>query len=193
VPDQLVRFVAERARRRDEDEFSAGVGFPGEVARDLDQILVALARFDQGVAQILIERDVAAEEQDMLPAIDRQGSDIGCPSGFLVEDLHVLRPAAARQGRADQSGDRKRRAGHDPVHQRHRRRIGSDNFLLGVHQDHRARIVKQRSAVFQQLQEPICVAFRQVGQILFEQRMMVALKPSHIDFPHRSLVRPAPL
>ena len=45
--DQLLGRVAQSAARRDEDELTIAVGFPGKVARTLGKILVALARIDQ--------------------------------------------------------------------------------------------------------------------------------------------------
>jgi len=54
--DQFGGGIAERAARRDEQEGSAAVGLPGEVAGDIDKVLVALARFDQRSLQVAVER-----------------------------------------------------------------------------------------------------------------------------------------
>src|SRR3546814_8539730 len=46
--DQGGRGIAQRTAGRYEGEASLAVGLPGEVVGDLDQVLVALARFHQG-------------------------------------------------------------------------------------------------------------------------------------------------
>ncbi len=61
--DQLLGRVAQSAARRDEDELTIAVGFPGKVARTLGKILVALARIDQGVAQVPLKRGLAGDDQ----------------------------------------------------------------------------------------------------------------------------------
>jgi hypothetical protein len=49
---QLLGRVTQGAAWRNENELATAVGFPGKIARALDEILVALARIDQGVAQV---------------------------------------------------------------------------------------------------------------------------------------------
>src|SRR3546814_4567648 len=53
--DQGGRGIAQRTAGRYEGEASLAVGLPGEVVGDLDQVLVALARFHQGSAQAALQ------------------------------------------------------------------------------------------------------------------------------------------
>ena len=53
---QITGGKAQGAPRGDEDEAAQGVGFPSEIARAFDEILIALAGIHQGVAQAAIER-----------------------------------------------------------------------------------------------------------------------------------------
>src|SRR3546814_8707617 len=55
--------IAERAVRRHEDEGALGPGLPCEVARDRDQVAVALARVEQRLPHGDIVGVVAAEDE----------------------------------------------------------------------------------------------------------------------------------
>ena len=92
--DQVLGLVADGALRRHEHEIALGVDLPGEVGVDLDQVLVALARFHQGGTQIAFHRQVTACQQNARAAVaagQRHGG-------------HVQRDRAAFGGNFDDVG-----------------------------------------------------------------------------------------
>ena len=85
--DQVLGGVAQGTAGRHKGEPAFRIGLPGELVRGLDQILVALPRFDQGVAQISFQGDVPRENQGRRPLPpwhddDIEGTGIAAVAGF---------------------------------------------------------------------------------------------------------------
>jgi hypothetical protein len=77
LPDELGRGIPQRALRRDEGEGAVGSDLPGEVARRLDQVLVALPRLHERRAQAALQRDVATQQERRRGAL-RQHRNLQC-------------------------------------------------------------------------------------------------------------------
>src|SRR5216683_4080540 len=113
--------LVESAERRDEAEAPGSVGLPGEVADDLDQVLVALATVDQRAPESLFEVERAQEDEYVSRLRGQQcrlhwyvrtvgEHDDGSVGGgtYPLSRGHELGPLPARAQRLD----KRRRAGH---------------------------------------------------------------------------------
>ena len=77
APHQVARRIAEGTLRRYVGEGAVGTDLPCEIAGDVDQVLEALARFDEGGTQVVFEGAVAQQHQERRPAVHRRHRRLG--------------------------------------------------------------------------------------------------------------------
>jgi len=144
--EQRLRGPAEHAPRRDEGKAASRVGLPGEIAGDLDQILVTLPALDQRLAQIACQGRVMQQRQHAPLLGQRQQQQLGARLGG---QRHQARAGARRRG--GDPGQRAAQAGVGLGQHLAARRIGRRSRAVAAKQQRwageaRHRLCRQRQA-----------------------------------------------
>ncbi len=135
LSDEVAHRIAERAARRHEDEHAVRVDLPGEIARDIDQVLVPPARFRQGLVQVVGQRAVAGEEENAIRHRDQR--DLHALDGHGAGLQHI-EPGKS----ADRGGEAAQSAGQrlERVQQRRRLVVHVEHMPQRVDEGRRSRV-----------------------------------------------------